>query len=78
MIFTGAAGNSEIEIPADTCRLLESLGTKWTETPSPVPDGDSPKPGPYIASKGALLEVLRLYDDTRGAFMNSLILHKQK
>ena len=78
VIFTGASDRSNITILPDAWQLLISLGTTWTDTLNLADAGEIPKPGPYIASDQVLLEIFRLYDDTQGAFMNSVVLHEHE
>lgn len=77
VIFAGAVINSKPDISPDAYQLLKSLGTKWMEVPSFLDVGNNLLPGPYLACNQVLLEVFRLYDDTQGAFMNSIVLREQ-
>ena len=78
VILTGASDPCGITISPDAWQLLGSLGTTWAEVLRFVDTGHFPKPGPYVASDGVLLEIFRLYDDTQGAFMSSVVLREEE
>lgn len=74
VIFTGSSGKDNVEILPDAVQLLQSWGTVWTEVDDIDSTGNVPLPGPYLALRGHLLEIFRLYDDTRSAFMSAIVL----
>lgn len=72
IIFVGA-DKSEVTITPDVLKLLDLWGTRWTNfVPTESLDEENLLAGPYIVASGWLWQVLRLYDDTQGAFMVSI------
>lgn len=72
VVFTAEAVE-DVEITPGAQELLKSRGTKWIYVLDPRKAGTLPRPGPYIGSEQRLLEIWRLYDDTNGAFLTSLV-----
>ena len=62
-----------LELTPSALKLLESLGTKWFETMENDFAHNLPPPGPYRVARQWLREIVKLYDDTQGAFIQSLI-----
>ena len=71
VIFTNV--DAGFEVTPEATELLKSLGTTWVEVLNNGNTKDTPAPGPYITYEGQLLEVFRLYDDTQGAFVTSVV-----
>ncbi|KAL8939594.1 MAG: hypothetical protein Q9216_003274 [Gyalolechia sp. 2 TL-2023] len=72
VIFT-KEGTESLEITAEAERYLASLGTTFLEVMTAAI-----APGPYLASRGQLLEVYRLYDDAQGAFITGILPHDDR
>ncbi|KAL8963647.1 MAG: hypothetical protein Q9193_000116 [Seirophora villosa] len=69
VLFTGTpAEESRIIISPEARHYMKSIGTIYKIDPA------APSPGPYLVSAGQLLEIYRLYDDTQGAFVTSILL----
>ena len=71
VIFTEV--DAGFEVTPEAIELLKSLETTWIEVLEYGTTKDTPAPGPYITYEGQLLEVFRLYDDTQGAFVTSVV-----
>lgn len=71
VIFTEV--DAGFEVTPEAIDLLKSLGTTWVEVLEYGATKDTPAPGPYITYERQLLEVFRLYDDTQGAFVTSVV-----
>lgn len=52
-----------------TLQVLKSRGAVWIKT---LPDTLNLSPGPYLTRDGTLAPMLRLYDDTHGAFLHAI------
>lgn len=73
VLFTSA---QEIEILEEAKNLLKSLGTVWID--KLTTSARSLNPGVYLASDQMLHEIRRLYDDSHGCFLASLIPSKTR
>ncbi|KAL9631985.1 MAG: hypothetical protein Q9164_005592 [Protoblastenia rupestris] len=76
VIFTrvkSPPSSPSLDISPSAYKLLESLGTKWLETIDNGFADDLPSAGPYFVARHKLREIVRLYDDVQGAFIQSLI-----
>lgn len=73
VIFTGVTSGTSLDISPEAELLLKSLGMSWHEEFDVDAADNTPLPGPYVVAEQHLLEIFRLYTDSQGAFMNSLI-----
>lgn len=73
LAFTGVERKEDLKIDQDAQTFLTSLGVCWTDVFSSKNSGAVPLPGPYLVSSGHFLEIRRLYSDTHGAFITSLV-----
>lgn len=70
VIFTGPAN---VDITPGANDFLHSMSTTWIEVMDLRNVTSPPAPGPYFAHGKHIYEIWRLYDDSQGAFMTSLI-----
>lgn len=70
VVFTGL---STVEISAGANKFLRALGTTRIEFIDASKTTVVPPPGPYFVSDQCLLEIWRLYDDSQGAFLTTLV-----
>ncbi|KAL9013658.1 MAG: hypothetical protein Q9173_001652 [Seirophora scorigena] len=66
VLFTGIPAE-ESRISPGARHYMESMGITYKIIPAAA------SPGPYLACAGQLLEIYRLYDDTQGAFVTSIL-----
>lgn len=70
VIFTGSPN---LIVTAGARALLKSMGTVWIATQDITKSKAVPLPGPYFMFSQYLFEIRRLYDDSQGAFMTSVV-----
>jgi hypothetical protein len=70
VVFTGP---SNVDITAGANKFLQSLGTTKIDIIDAIKSACVLPPGPYLASDQCLFEICRLYEDSQGAFLTSLV-----
>jgi hypothetical protein len=66
-------GDHEIELTSEARSYLYDKGTNFVDTLHVSNGEDRPSPGPYMYSNGTLRSIWKLYEDSHGAFLNTLV-----